>query len=236
MLKSFSLLLLFSVMNYVGLKGRINKWNGLKVELCVHAAQASNLSSVQIQTEKPKKKKDCSSIYSIAFNCAKWLHRAHTVISFMIMGFNGSAIISLFINRENIQLYILTNFWNADSARAHTEWEQIHQKIAFILNFPYFVVFFSVDSLIFVFRFLNRWNTSLNSSGFFFPILYLSFSDSFRCSSVFRSFPKNLTPEKRWGKNIRIIWMKSNQNCLYVAISSKSLPQKRSAPKWTYHV
>lgn len=36
--------------------------------------------------------------------------RAYTVISFMIMGFNGSAIISLFINRENIQLYILSNF------------------------------------------------------------------------------------------------------------------------------
>lgn len=30
----------------------------------------------------------------------------------MTMGFNGTAIISLFINRENIQLYILANFQN----------------------------------------------------------------------------------------------------------------------------
>lgn len=190
-----------------------NKWNGYKVDVYVRA-RARSFARVPVQIQKNKR----WFIDLIdRFQFWKRLRRAHTVISFMIMGFNGSAIISLFINRENIQLYILANFQNAKGEKstqnmlcAHTTWtDQLKNRIHSLLDIRFSSFTYLCGSV------LNVVDIAIHVDSSF----SLSFGQCI-CGVRFDCFSdrfQNLQPkwgEKNYGKNAESIFIFLQSNNL----------------------
>lgn len=136
-----------------------SSWTESPAEISIRNIRSNCERAISVQIQKNKRriewkeKKNAKKIvyrFNRSLSILKRL-RAYTAINFMIMGFNGSAIISLFINRENIQLYILSNFQreknrNQNNSHSFSSWMCFFFS-TFWLDFHHSLISWSVPAV-----------------------------------------------------------------------------------------